>query len=127
MSYTCSCIYKGGFTSQVCDTIVSIFDNIFTFNRTSDFENEQLPDNQVFIHVWMDSNLREIGDIIRHERPELKLKKLGFSLVYNEPRSGTWKLKTLGNLVPMKITRYEHLNLRALKFRPGNYISLRVY
>lgn len=93
----------------------------------ADFENEQLPPNEFFLHVWMDSNLRELGDLIRHANPDLKTSKLSLALVYYEPRPGSWRIKKMGNLEPMKVTRYEHLNLRELKFRPGNYISLKVY
>lgn len=76
----------------------------------------------------MDSTLREISDLIKFERDDLEDKSMSFAVVYNDSKTGKWHVgKPVGTVHPNRISKYEHHNLRRIRFRPGCYLSLKVF
>lgn len=102
--------------------------NVFFLFSSKDFENENLPEDEVIIYAWMDSTLKEISDLIKLERDDLKDKSMSFAVVFNDLKTGKWHVgRPVGTVHPQRMSKYEYQNLRRVRFRPGCYLSLKVF
>ena len=106
---------------------------IRTFFKVGDYPQidslDKLPvSEELQIYAWPDSTLREIADVVRDILDEAKAKnsKQSFRLIYPD-LNGKHQYIELGVLSNTTKGFADNLALSAVKFHPGDYLSIAIY
>ena len=89
------------------------------------------PPNELRLYAWEDCTLRELADMVKHERAETRRPRcqLSFAIVYPD-RLGRNAMKEVGYVwatkAPQQAHAVENKTLRDLHFQTGDFIDVAV-
>jgi histone deacetylase complex subunit SAP18 len=97
--------------------------------RDEDFSTRgKEPSNEVQLHLWKDSSLREITELLKEVEVSLRQQglKLNYYFVYPDKR-GKNVMKAVGTLDTFRDNKDDLKTLEELHFQIGDFIALEVY
>ena len=110
---------------KICPFLIRIFYNENNFSSLKDFENEQLPSQELHIYTWKDANLRELTNLIQGELQIPTAIKFKYSCLYYNSKGILTRID-LGDVSLNKNTPSELRTLHSLNFAIGAYIDINI-
>jgi histone deacetylase complex subunit SAP18 len=113
---------------KICPFLIRVFYNFFDYNRINAFDNDITELNELHIYTWMDSNLKELTELIlgaldRHINK--KKPSLTFSLIYRDSK-GKIQRREIGEIAVNKENIHENKTLKMANFKIGDFLDVKI-
>ena len=113
---------------KICPFLIRVFYNFFDFNDINAFDQDKIELNELHIYTWMDSNLKELTELILgalHSQINKKKTSLTFSLIYRDLK-GKIQRREIGEIVINKENINENKTLKMANFKIGDFLDVKI-
>jgi len=113
---------------NVCPCLIRIFIKYGEAHREEEYiKHDKLPKNELAIHAWKDSTLREITELLKQSEPKIREwgSRVQFSIVFADQR-GKYLLRNIGSLDSHRNARDDFRTLDELHFQVGDFLAISI-
>ena len=113
---------------KICPFLIRVFYNFFDFNDINAFDQDKIELNELHIYTWMDSNLKELTELILgalHSQINKKKTSLTFSLIYRDLK-GKIQRREIGEIAVNKENIHENKTLKMANFKIGDFLDVKI-
>ena len=113
---------------KICPFLIRVFYNFYEFNKISSFDTENIELNDLHIYTWMDSDLKELTElIIGALKKKIKKKKvsLTFSLIYRDLK-GKLQRREIGEICLNEENDDQNKTLKMANFKVGDFLDVKI-
>eukprot|EP01098_Paradermamoeba_levis_P010143 TRINITY_DN4246_c0_g1_i1.p1 TRINITY_DN4246_c0_g1~~TRINITY_DN4246_c0_g1_i1.p1 ORF type:complete len:217 (+),score=71.99 TRINITY_DN4246_c0_g1_i1:102-752(+) len=113
---------------KTCPLLLRIFFKRGGHQRSEDFSFiSKEPEDESQIYTWRDATLREITELIKEVKPEVRKRdvRLLFALVFPDKR-GKAVIKEVGQVISTKKGEDDQKSLHDLHFEVGDYLDVAI-
>ena len=113
---------------KICPFLIRVFYNFYEFNKISSFDTDNIELNDLHIYTWMDSDLKELTElIIGALKKKIKKKKvsLTFSLIYRDLK-GKLQRREIGEICLNEENDDQNKTLKMANFKVGDFLDVKI-
>ena len=113
---------------KICPFLIRVFYNFFDYNDINSFDQDKIELNELHIYTWMDSNLKELTELILgalHNQISKKKASVSFSLIYRDLK-GKIQRREIGEIVNNKENINENKTLKMANFKIGDFLDVKI-
>lgn len=115
--------------SQTCPFLLRIFLCKGRHFPMTEYTNRRIPPkgSELQIYTWLDATLSELMGLIR-EMPEYRAKgtQFGFSVVFPEPSTPSYRMRSIGVTIGGKKGPDDELTLAQCRYQIGDFIDVAI-
>jgi len=114
--------------SEACPSLLRVFIKTNEAFREEELVGNKIPGTEIQLHVWKDSTLRELTDLLKEVEPTTRKwgTRLTFSLLFPDKR-GKNVMKEIGAVDAHRTGKDDGKTLDGIHFQPGDSIGVAIY